>query len=669
MQVPTSDSPYSEAISGCIGPEIDSRSFGSWLKPGQDIGANWQRAIDQTPAGSIITFPQGIYQFSDGATTRKRLGIKGAGRATEFQFVPSVARDTFLHADGVNAASAEQNEELQLSYVWLEDFILTSNRSIRCNGLNLRHVDNLHMKNVFTDGIMGSSIQCRNTREWRMFNVTTRFGGCLDKENPHLSDPDWVWKGIPYFEATLLQSVTASGSVQTVSVSVTSNTDASGVIVGLSTGAGVVIGPKTANAETVYLTSVGAGTITGVFAQNHSSGDKVFIGRDNTNWARSFGVNIIYPFWHGLYLEEVSRLTTIGIMVHMIPAGDTTNGANLEGNIVKRFGGQKGFASGVARNVYAELHKPVTGNEATVSGLGFDPASFMWAAGVWAYKAPETRISCGDILGGATNYVVVAEDNGTAANANPDEPLGRTSISLSMVGVGAANASTAHITPFSQVGQEVSVNTSTGIVTTGGMVVPPTGYPVMFRHATNDANLPAGLQGYQIPMYCIRVSDTTMKVATTKEKALASESVAITSLGTGVTYLQLMTGCPISAWGGAHVYLDPSVYLDNGLMPFSRDSFPLTPYGTSVHGVPTIGSAFAQQQVISLSQTTGNTNATFAGTSFGLDGEKLGFFGSLPVTKPAAASQAAATDAATTMTLANSIRAALVATGIIKGSA
>lgn len=525
------------------------------------------------------------------------------------------------------------------------------------------------MKNVFTDGIMGSSIQCRNTREWRMFNVTTRFGGYLDKANPHLSDPDWVWKGIPYFEATLLQSVTASGSAQTVSVSVTSNTDASGVIVGLSTGAGVVIGPKTANAETVYLTSVGAGTITGVFAQNHSSGEKVFIGRDNTNWARSFGVNIIYPFWHGLYLEDVSRLTTIGIMVHMIPAGDTTNGANLEGNIVKRFGGQKGFASGVARNVYAELHKPVTGNEATVSGLGFDPSSFMWAAGVWAYKAPETRISCGDILGGATNYVVVAEDNGPAANANANEPLGRTSLSLSMVGVGAANASTAHITPFSQVGDVVTVNTGTGVITTAGMTVPPTGYPVMFRHATNDSNLPAGLQGFQIPMYCIRVSDISMRAATTKENALAGIGVTLTTVGTGVHYLQLMTGCPLTAWGGAHIYVDPSVYIDNGLMAFSRDSFPLTPYGSSIHGLPTIGSAFSQQQVLPLTQTSGNKNATFAGTSYGLTGEKIAWFGALPVVQPAAASQAAATDAATALTLVNSLRAALVATGIIKGGA
>ena len=51
------------------------------------------------------------------------------------------------------------------------------------------------------------------------------------------------------------------------------------------------------------------------------------------------------------------------------------------------------------------------------------------------------------------------------------------------------------------------------------MTVPPTGYPIVFKHATSDANLPAGATGYGQPMYCIRVSNTQMKVAHTQAGA------------------------------------------------------------------------------------------------------------------------------------------------------
>ena len=49
--------------------------------------------------------------------------------------------------------------------------------------------------------------------------------------------------------------------------------------------------------------------------------------------------------------------------------------------------------------------------------------------------------------------------------------------------------------------------------------------------------------------------------------------------------------------------------------------------------------------------------------------DKLGFNGVDPIVQPAGAAQAVAVDAATTMALANQLRADLVALGLIKGSA
>lgn len=49
--------------------------------------------------------------------------------------------------------------------------------------------------------------------------------------------------------------------------------------------------------------------------------------------------------------------------------------------------------------------------------------------------------------------------------------------------------------------------------------------------------------------------------------------------------------------------------------------------------------------------------------------DKIGFYGVTPVVQPAHADQAVATDPTSTMALANAIRSALVAQGLIKGAA
>jgi hypothetical protein len=49
--------------------------------------------------------------------------------------------------------------------------------------------------------------------------------------------------------------------------------------------------------------------------------------------------------------------------------------------------------------------------------------------------------------------------------------------------------------------------------------------------------------------------------------------------------------------------------------------------------------------------------------------DKIGHYGVTPVVQPASANQAVATDAASVIVLANALRTALIALGLIKGSA
>ena len=57
------------------------------------------------------------------------------------------------------------------------------------------------------------------------------------------------------------------------------------------------------------------------------------------------------------------------------------------------------------------------------------------------------------------------------------------------------------------------------------------------------------------------------------------------------------------------------------------------------------------------------------GVIVGRSSGKIGFYGTTPTAQRANASQAAATDAASVIVLANELRSALVAHGLIKGSA
>lgn len=658
---------------------IDYREFGSWLSPGQDVGANWQKVIDQLPAGASLRFGRGEWDFSDGALVRKRIGIVGSGFGTRLNFVPTVASETFLTFDGVNGSASEVTDELQLDGAVLRDFKLRSDRSIRAHALRFRRCDNVSMGNLFVNSFAGSSLVLENSREFSVFGFRTRFNGRIDSSDVHLSDPDWLWHGPPTFVASATSAITAGASA-TFSVSSTTYTDPGGVIIGLSVGASIVLDDLSANnRETVKITGISGLNVTvASVANSHASGCQVLITSDSTNYCQFHDVKLIFPFWHALVSDNTSSQTIAGIMIHMLPSGSTTNGYNLEGNVVRYFGGSRGFSGGVPNNIYAAIHSPVTGNETSVSGLKFKKNEFMWAAGVVARDSKKLRISDGVILGGGTNYLIHAEGNGVAAGSGYESYIG-TEVSISNADVGGTNAFTDDITLFSQIGGTVSaVDVETGIVTlsfAGNMTVPPTGYPIVFKHATNDANLPAGATGYGQPMYCIRVSNTQMKVAHTRKLALAGLHAGLSSSGTGTSYVHFHSGCPIAAFNGAKVLLDTTVRLSDGMQPYTRDTWPGNPVGTAVIGLPTLEPSFSVQQVLPWVLSTLNMNTSAAGIQFGIrntDGsqnEKLGFFGATPATKPASASQVEATDYATTLTLANSLRAALVSLGLIKGSA
>lgn len=84
-----------------------------------------------------------------------------------------------------------------------------------------------------------------------------------------------------------------------------------------------------------------------------------------------------------------------------------------------------------------------------------------------------------------------------------------------------------------------------------------------------------------------------------------------------------------------------------------------------VSGVGAIGEIFMQKDSLQVS-IPGN------GAQYGITGQKVGFMGATPVARIASADQAIATDPASTMALANALRAALIPSGgfgLIKGSA
>lgn len=57
------------------------------------------------------------------------------------------------------------------------------------------------------------------------------------------------------------------------------------------------------------------------------------------------------------------------------------------------------------------------------------------------------------------------------------------------------------------------------------------------------------------------------------------------------------------------------------------------------------------------------------GISVGVTSEKLGFLGATPIVRRASANQAAATDTASAITLANELRTTLINFGLITGAA
>jgi len=246
------------------GSMVDYRAFGSWLLPDQDIGGNWQLALDQLPSGSMLVFGKGQFLFSEGATVRKRVGVSGMGYGTKIWWEASQARDVWVTADGINAPASEVTDELQLDGFIARDMKIRNDRSVREHVFRCRRVDNGDFQNISVIGIAGSSLIRENCREFSFRSFRERFCGYMDKDNPHLSDAGWQFIGPPSFIATTTSAISGTGS-QTFSVSNTIYTDPDGVILGLSVGAGITINDGTpGNSESVVITAINGLNVTAV---------------------------------------------------------------------------------------------------------------------------------------------------------------------------------------------------------------------------------------------------------------------------------------------------------------------------------------------------------------------------------------------------------------------
>lgn len=85
-----------------------------------------------------------------------------------------------------------------------------------------------------------------------------------------------------------------------------------------------------------------------------------------------------------------------------------------------------------------------------------------------------------------------------------------------------------------------SVNTTTNIITVGGQTVPETGTPVMYDDGANGVGtgitISTGNLDFRKVYYVIYQSDTTMKLATTYENAVAETAIDITGTGNNSQY-------------------------------------------------------------------------------------------------------------------------------------
>jgi len=92
------------------------------------------------------------------------------------------------------------------------------------------------------------------------------------------------------------------------------------------------------------------------------------------------------------------------------------------------------------------------------------------------------------------------------------------------------------------------VNTGTGVITVAGATVPVTGTPVFYDPGSLGDGTKITPLLFNTRYFVIKVSDTTLKLATTKSNALAGTAITLTSTGNAV---QCLYFCPNGDFGGA----------------------------------------------------------------------------------------------------------------------
>lgn len=92
-----------------------------------------------------------------------------------------------------------------------------------------------------------------------------------------------------------------------------------------------------------------------------------------------------------------------------------------------------------------------------------------------------------------------------------------------------------------------SVDTSTGIITVAGATVPVTGTPVFYDPGSLGGGTKITPLLFNTRYFVIKLTDTTLKLATTKSNALAGTAITLTSTGNNN---QILYFCPNGDFGG-----------------------------------------------------------------------------------------------------------------------
>lgn len=92
-----------------------------------------------------------------------------------------------------------------------------------------------------------------------------------------------------------------------------------------------------------------------------------------------------------------------------------------------------------------------------------------------------------------------------------------------------------------------NVNTTTSVITVAGQTVPDTGTPVFYDDGGSGANTNITPLEFYKRYFVIKLTDTTLKLATTKSNALAGTNIILTGTGNNAQYLVF---CQNADFGG-----------------------------------------------------------------------------------------------------------------------